>query len=139
MALKKKNEIPLTNLGAVSTKIALSNRKAEKRRNKSEMKSVKVHEVLCNLMKSKGLTARALSKKIGIPASTLSSYLSGKKASYAPEHIGVLCEFFQVSSDYLLFGESTNNAALGELQFQEIFNGLVRIKVEKVTPGKKEN
>lgn len=133
----RNGSLPPTIPAGNSTSVASAQRTISESRHKQLMKQVQLHKVLATLMKDRGITARSLSKETKIPISTITSYVGGKKASYAPEHLASLCEYFQVSSDYLLFGESAASASIGELQFQDLFEGLVRIRIEKVIPPKK--
>lgn len=137
MQKPKREDLPLTIPAGKITSVASAQRAASESRHKQLMKQVQLHKVLATLMKDRGVTARALSKETKIPASTITSYVGGKKASYAPEHLASLCDYFGVTSDFLLFGEATGSGNLGELQFQDLFEGLVRIRIEKVIPPKK--
>lgn len=67
-------------------------------------REVVFHSTLKQLMEKRRMSAKELSRATSIPASTLSTYLSGKKAAYAPEHLSGLSEFFNISVDALLFG-----------------------------------
>ncbi len=99
---------------------------------------VKLHQVLKKLMGSRGVSARALAKACKMPSSTLASYLAGKKASYNPEHLACLADYFQVTTDYLLFAREESTASLNVLQVEQLFEGWLRVKVERAIPTKKK-
>lgn len=89
---------------------------------------------LKELMEKNGITSTKLSKACSIPSSTLSTYLSGKKASYSPEHLASLADYFGVSVDFLLFGESTTANSLNSLLTEEVFDGYIKVRLERVIP-----
>lgn len=57
-------------------------------------------QVLTNLLKEKGLTNYALSRALGIHATTVANWLNGAKPS--AKTLEKLCVYFDVSADYLL-------------------------------------
>lgn len=101
-----------------------------------KMSSVKFHKILKQLMESKKISSRALAKELKMPHSTLASYLTGKKASYSADHIGLIANYFKVSSDYLLFGKQNPLAALNELTTEGLFEGWLKVKIERAIPNK---
>jgi len=90
---------------------------------------------LRKLLKDKGLSAKSLSKSIGIPSSTISSYLAGKKATYSPEHLAALSQYFGVTVDFLLFGNSPDVSSLNSLQTEGVFEGWLKVKIERAIPS----
>lgn len=100
------------------------------------MSSVKFHKILKQLMESKKISSRALAKELKMPHSTLASYLTGKKASYSADHIGLIANYFKVSSDFLLFGKQNPLAALNELTTEGLFEGWLKVKIERAIPSK---
>ena len=102
------------------------------------MKPVQFHIVLKELISKQKLTVRVLSKGTKIPASTLTSYLAGKKHSYAAEHILALAEFFNVTTDYLLTGKTPNAGDLSQLPMESFFDGIVRLRIDRVKPEEKK-
>ncbi|MCB0362221.1 MAG: helix-turn-helix transcriptional regulator [Bdellovibrionales bacterium] len=96
-------------------------------------------KILKSLMDGKGVSATALCKACNIPKSTLSTYLSGKKESYSPDHLGSLSSYFSVTTDYLLFGEESDSALLNTLPTEGVFEGWLRVKIERAIPVKKGN
>lgn len=95
------------------------------------MKDLVFPKMLAELMKEKKLTVRSLSKECGVPASTLQSYLSGKKAAYAPDHLLKISEFFSVTLDYLLYGKGSSQNDLNTLLTEKVFDGWLRVKISR--------
>lgn len=104
---------------------------------KRHVKKTKLADTLNELMKSKPISSRALSKATGVPQSTLSHLLSGR-SSQKPEYLLALAKFFGVSLEYLIFGEDRQPVGLESVLTEELFSGWVRIKVERAIPNKKE-
>lgn len=99
-------------------------------------KKVTLSKNLKHLMEREKVSATKLGKVCSIPKSTISSYLSGKKASYSPEHLAALSDYFSVSTDYLLFGESADVEALNSLPVEGVFEGWLKVKIERAVPIK---
>jgi len=126
-----------TNVEMESTIVDFPNKSNDLDRIEGQMKNISVQlpNVLQRLMKAKPVSVRQLSKDLGgrIPVSTLSSYLGGRKASYSPDHLQALAEYFDVSVDFLLFGQERSsgiNALLTEL----VYDGWLRVKIERAVP-----
>lgn len=98
------------------------------------MSKVKVHDILKKLADERGLNMKNLSKAVGIPHSTLSTYFASKKATYQAEHLIALSEYFGVSTDYLLTGKHSGTKSLNALKTENIFSGWVRLKIERAIP-----
>ncbi len=95
---------------------------------------MKVPDILRKLAEARGLNMKDLSKAVGIPHSTLSTYFAGKKATYQAEHLIALADFFQVSTDYLLTGKHSGVKSLNGLKTEQIFNGWMKVKIERAIP-----
>jgi transcriptional regulator with XRE-family HTH domain len=98
------------------------------------MSKVKIHEILKRLADERGLNIKDLSKAVGIPHSTLSTYFAGKKATYQLDHVLKLGEFFQVSTDYLLTGKPSGTKSLNGLKTEQLFSGWMKVKIERAIP-----
>lgn len=98
------------------------------------MKKAKLNEILKRLIEDKGVKLAQVSKATGIPASTVASYLHGKKAAYNPDHILALSEYFNVTADFLLSGQSSKLHSLNSLKTSEIFAGWVKVRIERAIP-----
>lgn len=86
------------------------------------------------LLKNK-LTARQLAKESGLSISTVSDVLNGRSPSL--KNLQLLATFFDVSLDYLVNGaESIKARSLDELDFEDLFEGIVKIKITKLKASK---
>ncbi len=116
-------------------KAAQLNEVSRKLTQMSKKMSVQINKVLKQLMGVKGINAKELAKLSAIPQSTLSSYLSGVKASYEPNHLYNLSTVFDVSIEFLLFGKERDaGAILNGLTTEQIFTGFLKVKIERVIP-----
>ena len=97
------------------------------------MSEVKTHKILRELIQRSGVSVRETARILKIPQSTLSAYLS-PRAAFKPEHLRTIAKHFGTSVDYLLFGESSNPASLESLLTESVFNGYLKVKIERVIP-----
>lgn len=67
-----------------------------------------IGERLKKLMKEKGLTQQSLSKKVCISEKTIRDYQRGNRI-ISTENLIALCNFFEVSTEFLLYGEESSN------------------------------
>ena len=100
------------------------------------MKEIELSTVLKRLMTEKKISSVQLSRATDIPKSTIASYLSGKKAAYSPEHLVSLSSYFRVSVDYLLTSEDSDYALLNTLKTEGLFEGWLKVKIERAIPTK---
>lgn len=98
--------------------------------------TAKTDKVLKDLMKKRGLSARALAKATGVPQSTLTAMLAGRH-THKPEHLRALAVHFGVSIDRLLFDEDFSSMTLDNLDTEQIFSGWLRVKIERAIPDPK--
>lgn len=98
---------------------------------------MKLDKVLRTLIDNEGTTLRKLSSKTGVPQATLSAYLAGGGSSKM-EHILALAEHFDVSMEYLLFGEDRKTTTLEEMFTEEVYSGWLKVKIERAIPDKKK-
>lgn len=101
------------------------------------MKKVKLHTVLKKFIQDKRVSAREVSRSCGIPQSTITNFLSGR-GPHKPEQILKLANYFGCSLEFLLFGEDSRPPTLDEILTENIFDGWVRIKVERAVPHKRK-
>lgn len=101
------------------------------------MQKVKFAETLKKLIKDKGVSAREVSRSTGVPQATLNSFLQGG-SSQKPEHVLALAKYFGVSMEFILFGESANEPTLNELSLEPLFNGWLKVRIERAIPDKKK-
>lgn len=129
-----------TKMNSAATIVNSSNNIKDLRRIDQEMKrKPDLSKHLRALMEQSKISSTQLSKECLIPASTLSTYLSGKKASYSPDHLAALADYFSVSLDYLMFGETSGASSLNSLLTEQIFDGYLKVKVERVIPNSKKD
>ncbi len=102
-----------------------------------EMKKLKLPQVLRKLIADKGLPARQIAREVGIPQSTLNNYLSGRGPT-KPEQVHALAQYFGCSMELLLFGEDTRPPTLDEVLTQGVFDGWLRVKIERAVPHKRK-
>jgi transcriptional regulator with XRE-family HTH domain len=101
------------------------------------MSKVKLKIILEKLLKDKGISARELSRRTGIPQSTINNFLSGR-GSHKPEQILILSKYFGTTMEYLLFGEDTRQPSLDEVLVEGIFEGWLKVKIERAIPNKRK-
>lgn len=94
---------------------------------------LKLNITLRELLASRGISARELSRQTDIPQSTISSMLSPKKAhsAHRPEHLRNLSRFFGVTLEYLLWKEDPPNVALEQLLTETLYSGWLKVKIER--------
>lgn len=86
-------------------------------------------------MAKKGVSARAVSKAIGIPQSTYQGLLDGNRepsVAWMPS----LAAYFECSIEFLLTGNDSAVTDLNKLLTEEVFDGLLRVKIERVITKK---
>jgi transcriptional regulator with XRE-family HTH domain len=87
-------------------------------------------EQLTNLLEQRHISASELSKEIDIPKSTISDWLSGT----SPKNISQVkrvADYFDVSLDYLCFGEKKNKTEISEYK-DEINAGIFEVVLRRV-------
>lgn len=101
-----------------------------------EDQELKIGKVLTALMKQKGLTFNKLSKVTGVSSSNLKSW-SANSNPKSFSQLKAVADYFNVDIEYLLFGESSKDTInLESLLTEKIFEGWVKISVEKIATGK---
>jgi transcriptional regulator with XRE-family HTH domain len=115
-----------------STLIDLLNQSHDFVRNYSMMKNVKLPLVLKRLMDQQDIKAKELAKKVGLPYSTVASYLSGKKATYDVSHLSRLAEFFKVDLETLVFDKPSAKLNLNALPRTTVFSNWCRVTIETI-------
>lgn len=90
----------------------------------------------CNPATGKQVTPAELAELLGTSTQTISYYINGKRKP-AYDNLVSLCEFFQVSADYLMFGLEANNRALNEQTglTNDAINMLIRAHETNNHPG----
>lgn len=93
-------------------------------------------DTLREMIKAKDVSVREVARVCGIPQSTIASYLSGR-GSQSPEYILKLAEYFDTSMEHLLFGNDRNPTTLEHVLTEHIFDGWLKVKIEKTFSGNK--
>lgn len=101
------------------------------------MEKLRLASILKELINNRDITLRELSKQTKVPQPTLSSYLAGAGSS-KPQHIRALAKFFGVSMEFLLFGEDDRPPTLEEVLTEHVFDGWLRVKVERAIPNRRK-
>jgi len=89
-------------------------------------------ERLKSLMAEKNLSAKALSRKLGVPYNTLQEWLSSR-IPRNPESLKKISAYFNISVHFLLFGEEDPSSLIGNiLEKTEIHTALYEISIKRV-------
>jgi len=100
------------------------------------MSKIKFKSVLQKLLKDRSISARELARQTGIPQSTLNNYLSGREPKV--DNVLVLAKFFGTSMEYLLYGVDDRPPTLDDVLTEGIFDGWLRVKIERAIPNKRK-
>src|SRR5262249_6264061 len=100
------------------------------------VRELKLHSVLKELIVERGVSAREVARACGIPQSTLTSFLSGR-STYKLDHVLALAQHFNVTLEYLLFGDGTRPTSLDGMTTVPIFDGWAKIRIERPLPSEK--
>lgn len=82
------------------------------------------------------MTARQLAKETGMSISTVSDVMNGRQPSL--KNLQLLATFFEVSLDYMVNGTEAKSSNADELDFEDMFEGVVRIKISKLKDSSKK-
>lgn len=99
------------------------------------MRKLKLATVLKALLEKHATSARELSRATKVPQPTITNYLSGRSANKL-EHLMAIADHFHVSLEYLLFEEEPE-PTLGTLLTENVFEGYLKVRLERVIPLKK--
>ncbi len=88
-------------------------------------------ETLC---RDRGIPINELARRISVSSTTVHEWI-GKSGRLPrnPDHLKKLSDFFNVSLEFLLFGEEQNSSLEAFLQKSEIHTGLYEITIKKVS------
>lgn len=101
------------------------------------MKKIKLKSVLAQLLKDRSVSAREVARKCAIPQSTFNNYISGR-GPQNPEQILALAQYFGCSMEYLLFGEDIRPPTMDEVLTEGVFEGWLKVKIERAIPNKRK-
>lgn len=91
---------------------------------------MKFQEKLVALRKGKGMSQEQLAEKLGVSRQAISRWESGESTPDMLNLLG-LCEYFQVSSDYLLHDDYKSDADIPLVKQKE--EEIVEVKMKKKT------
>lgn len=91
---------------------------------------MKFQEKLVALRKGKGMSQEQLAEKLGVSRQAISRWESGESTPDMLNLLG-LCEYFQVSSDYLLHDDYESDADIPLVKQKE--EEIVEVKMKKKT------
>lgn len=100
------------------------------------MSKIQIQKTLEKFIKDRGISARELSRQTKIPQSTINNFLSGK-GPQKPEQVLILAKFFNTTMEYLLFGEDDKQPTLDDVMTENVFDGWLKVKIERAIPNKK--
>ena len=90
-----------------------------------------ISTTLPELLKQNGLTLRALSKKSGVPISTLSEWSSNRPPKN-PLQVKKVAEALGCTLHYFLFGEDDSQEPIRKILKEDFFSGTFEISVKRV-------
>lgn len=98
--------------------------------------TLKLSTMLKQLMKERKISLRELAKSTAIQPSTLSGWNNGS----SPRDLSEVCQcarYLGVSMEYLLFGEEPDSLPLEQLLTEKVFDGFLKVKIERVINKKR--
>ena len=101
----------------------------------TEGMELKLSVVLTRLLEERRVTLKQVAAATKIKPSTL----SGWKGGVSPRDLGevrVCARYFGVSMEKMLFDETQENLFLEELLTEGVFDGFLKVKIERVIPKK---
>lgn len=101
------------------------------------MAKIKLKTTLEKLLRDRKISARELSRQTNIPQSTINNFLTGK-GPHKPEQILAMAHFFGTSMEFLLFGEDSRPPTLDDVLTEGIFEGWLKVKIERAIPNKRK-
>lgn len=95
---------------------------------------MKLPENLIKIMKAKGLSLSSLSRKSGVPKSTLAAWTKGRETLNVTQ-IKKVADVLGVDLHTLIFGEPDPNSA-ADTDLVQMFSGDIRVTVHKILKKK---
>ena len=99
---------------------------------------MKLANTLKKLMKESELSFKALSKKAAVPESTIKQWAQGA-APRKLSDVKKVAKVLGVSFEFLCFGEEDDSLprTLQELLTEPVYEGWLKVKIERAIPNKK--
>lgn len=100
--------------------------------------AVSLSENLKKLMEENGFSFNQLAKKSGVTTSTIKTWAQGSQPRDL-NHVRAVAKALEVGFEYLIFGEETHNfTTIEELLTENLFEGYLKVKVERVIKPQKK-
>lgn len=93
--------------------------------------TIKIKDTLKELLEEKNLSLRELSKRSGVPYSTLQEW-SSNRSPKNPVQTQKVAQSLGVSMHYLLFGQEDSSEPLAKLLKEDVFSGTFEINIKRV-------
>ena len=93
--------------------------------------TIKIQSTLSQLLADQNLSIRELSKRSGVPNSTLQEW-SSNRSPKNPVQVQKVASCLGVSMHYLLFGEEDGSEPLAKLMKEDFFSGTFEINIKKL-------
>ncbi len=95
---------------------------------------MELKKILADLLKQKKMTVKKLADDTQIPASSIRTWLAGASPR-SLDDLKKVAKYFNVSLDYLTFGENDKGpATLEELPLERVFQGWLLVDVKRAVP-----
>ena len=98
--------------------------------------AIKIGNIFKSLIEQRRMTIREVSKKSGVPSSTLAEWLNNRTPKN-PEQIQKVAKTLGVSMHFFLFGEEDAEEPLHKLIKEDVFSGTFEINIKRVKLEKK--
>lgn len=102
---------------------------------KVEIMAVKLSQVLTRILKEQNLTLKELAIMTKLKPSTLSGWKNGVSPR-SLEEVRLCARALGISMEKLLFDEVSDQVDLEDLMREHVFDGYLKIKIERVIPNK---
>jgi transcriptional regulator with XRE-family HTH domain len=94
-------------------------------------KKIKIHEILPELLKAKGVSIRKASSETKVAQTTLNSWTKPNAKPTELDSLKAVADFLGVSLEYLLWGQKPK-VNINELETDILLSGLFKIRLEKI-------
>ena len=98
---------------------------------------MKLSTVLKQLLNDRNMTLKELATSIKVKPSTLSGWNNGVTPRDLTE-VRRCAQYFGVTLEKLLFNESSDATALESLLTEQVFDGFLKVKIERVINKKRD-
>ena len=99
------------------------------------MENIKLAAVLKKHLKQKGKSIRQAAIETGVPQATLNQICNGRLPRRL-DYIIKIASYLELSLDELVLDKRISQINVEKLEFNEFFDGLVRLRIDRVVTGK---